>query len=105
MTIQEMNFLELNKISTHTPHTRHDAGNPTVNSISDISTHTPHTRHDYMADVKEYMNRRISTHTPHTRHDRKIYEHFTITPQHIGGLNDKFLSNWFFNQKILILLS
>ena len=47
----------------------------------------------------------ISTHTPHTRHDRKIYEHFTITPQHIGGLNDKFLSNWFFNQKILILLS
>ena len=35
----------------------------------------------------------ISTHTPHARRDRKIYEHFTITPQHIGGLNDKFLSN------------
>ena len=36
---------------------------------------------------------KISTHTPHARRDRKIYEHFTITPQHIGGLNDKFLSN------------
>ena len=76
----------------------------TATILSIISTHTPHARRDKtVAEVAKYSV--ISTHTPHARRDRKIYEHFTITPQHIGGLNDKFLSNWFFNQKILILLS
>ena len=60
--------------------------------IGFISTHTPHARRDddEWTYTDEYY---ISTHTPHARRDRKIYEHFTITPQHIGGLNDKFLSN------------
>ena len=57
-----------------------------------ISTHTPHARRD-IALQSRTQHRMISTHTPHARRDRKIYEHFTITPQHIGGLNDKFLSN------------
>ena len=91
-------------ISTHTPHTRHDYSWRLRSSNPHISTHTPHTRHDGFHNGDDKSGK-ISTHTPHTRHDRKIYEHFTITPQHIGGLNDKFLSNWFFNQKILILLS
>ena len=76
-------------ISTHTPHTRHDGTIPGSVPTNDVFLLTRLIRGMTKISWNWQETLQISTHTPHTRHDRKIYEHFTITPQHIGGQTEK----------------
>ena len=68
-------FINLTKISTHTPHARRDCRYVQRILLFWISTHTPHARRDHMTRNAYSCLYAISTHTPHARRDLTKYIH------------------------------